>query len=537
MKFKPQKKYFHIGLTIFLTAIAIMCAYFLFFRIGEIKAGLNRINSILAPVFYGLILAYLMTPLLNVIERKFIRQLFDKENWGLSNPKRDNHIRTISVCLTLLIVVMVIYLFFSSVIPQIYTSIQSIVSQYSVYTANLSSWINSTLQNNPEIARYLSALITDFSSEADDFLNDIALPAIKNLLLPNMNDILTTVSSSVIKVLMFIWNIIIGLVISIYVLAGKEKFARGSVRLCYAFLERPTANRFVDNVRFTHRTFIGFLGGKVIDSLIVGVLCYFCSLLLKLPYALLVSAIVGVTNIIPFFGPYIGAIPSTIIILLVDPKKALTFIILILILQQIDGNFIGPKILSQSTGITSFWIIFAITLFGGLFGVMGMIIGVPVTAVIISFIERLTKAKLKKKELPEDPDKYLNVGRITEEGQIIEFENKKTEKPKIDKSSAGYKGLVKVFRAIGRFFVIIFEFIKAFFVKILDKKKNQENSQKEEKKETEEVIIEDFSEEIGEIEETQTPVEETVSEENEPDNDSDDDDNFEDDKIFPDTLV
>ena len=487
MKFKPQKKYFHIGLTIFLTAIAIMIAYFLFFRIGEIKAGLHKINSILAPIFYGLIIAYLLTPLLNAIERKFVRPLFDKENWSQGSDKRDKQIRTLSVCLTLLIVVMILYLFFSSVIPQIYTSIQSIISQYSVYTGNLNKWINSTMQKNPEIARYLSSLVNDFSSEADDFLNDIALPAIKNLLLPNMNDILTTVSSSVIKVLMFIWNIVIGLVISVYVLAGKEKFAQGSVRLCYAFLERSSANRFVDNVRFTHRTFIGFLGGKVIDSAIVGVLCYFSCLILKMPYALLVSVIVGVTNIIPFFGPYIGAIPSTLIILLVDPKKALTFIIFIIILQQVDGNFIGPKILAQSTGITSFWIIFAITLFGGLFKIMGMIIGVPVTAVIISFVERITKTKLKKKELPEEPEKYLNVGKITEEGEIEKFVYKKPERKKLDKNNLIVKIFIAIWHLLKRLFGAIGVFFKAFFEKMNTKKKNKapktEEAPKEDNKE------------------------------------------------------
>ena len=322
---------------------------------------------------------------------------------------------------------------------------------------------------------------------------------------------------------MFVWNIIIGLVISIYVLAGKEKFARGSVRLCYAFLERPTANRFVDNVRFTHRTFIGFLAGKVVDSLIVGVLCYFCCLILKLPYALLVSAIVGVTNVIPFFGPYIGAIPSTIIILLVDPKKALTFIILIIVLQQIDGNFIGPKILAQSTGIPSFWIIFAITLFGGLFNVMGMIIGVPVTAVIISFVERLTKNKLKKKELPEDPDSYLNVARITEEGQIEPYIYKKPERKKAEKDNALVKVLEIIFRAIGRFFVWIYSFIKAFFAKMSDNKKNVDKKKPVEEPVKNKVIIEDFSEE--------KPVETDSFE------DEDSEDSSADDKSFPDTLV
>lgn len=536
MKFKPQKKYFHIGLTIFLTAIAIMVAYFLFFRVGEIKAGLHKINSILAPVFYGLVIAYLMTPLLNAIEKKFIRPIFDKENWALNSKNRDNHIRTLSVLMTLLIVVMVLYLFFSSVIPQIYTSIQSIISHYSVYTDNLTRWLNTTMQNNPEIARYLSALINDFSSEADDFLNDIALPAIKNLLLPNMNDILTTVSTSVIKVLMFIWNIIIGLIISIYVLAGKEKFARGGVRLCYAFLDRNAANRFIDDVRFTHRTFIGFLGGKVIDSLIIGILCYFCCLILKLPYALLVSAIVGVTNVIPFFGPYIGAIPSTIIILLVDPKKALTFIILILILQQLDGNFIGPKILSQSTGISSFWIIFAITLFGGLFGVPGMIIGVPVTAVVIAFMDRLTKSKLRKKDLPEEPERYLNVGKITEEGEIEPFVYKKPVKNKNGKKNGVLKVLYAICFFIGKIFIVIFEFIKSFFSKIFGNKKTtskEENLKDETVKTTDEVVIEDLHEDEPE-EVTHEVSSEPMGDE---ENDSDSDDSYDDEKSFPDTLV
>ncbi len=412
MKFKPQKKYFHIGLTIFLTAIAIMIAYFLFFRIGQIKAGLNRINSILAPVFYGLVIAYLMTPLLNIIERKFVRPLFDKENWGRENPKRNDHIRTLSVILTLLIVVMILYLFFSSVIPQIYTSIQSIISQYSVYTRNLTDWINSTMKKNPEIAKYLSSLVNDFSSEADDFLNDIALPAIKNLLLPNMNDILSTVSSGVIKVLMFVWNIVIGLVISVYVLAGKERFAQGSVRLCYAFLERDSANRFVDNVRFTHRTFIGFLGGKVIDSAIVGVLCYFSCLILKMPYALLVSVIVGVTNIIPFFGPYIGGGAGALLLVLIDPVKALIFLIFVIVLQQFDGNVLGPMILGGSTGLSSFWVIFAITFFGGIWGIVGWLVGVPIFAVFYALMSRITNHYLRKKSLSTETGDYYDLAYI-----------------------------------------------------------------------------------------------------------------------------
>lgn len=471
MKFKPEKKYFHIGLTIFLTAIAIMLAYFLFFRIDSIKGWLANINKIMAPVFYGFILAYLMAPLLNAIERKFIRPLFDKEGWFDNNPNKGKNIRTVSVVLTLLIVVMVLYLFFVSVIPQLTTSISTLVSQYSVYTNNLVEWFNSIFEKNPEVSKALSGLVESNYDETKDFLNDMVLPAFKKFGNESSgilgSGILSSVTDSIFKIISFLWNIVIGLVISIYVLAGKEKFIQGSTRICYAFLERTTANKFIDSIRFMHHTFINFLSGKVLDSAIIGVLCYICCLLMKMPFPLLISVIVGVTNIIPFFGPLIGAIPSTLIILLVDPKKAITFVIFIIILQQVDGNVIGPKILSQSTGVTSFWIIFSITLFGGLWGIIGMIIGVPVTAVLISFIDRLTKNKLKKKNLPEDPEPYLSVGSVSEEGEFIEYVYHKPEKKKLDKNSSGYKFLSKCGQGIKKLFISFADFLR----NKLDKKK------------------------------------------------------------------
>ncbi len=459
MKFKPEKKYIYWGITIFCTAIALMLVYFLFFRLDSIKGGLKTLNKILAPVFYGFILAYLMTPLLNIIEGKWIRKLFDKYNLLSKNNNRNKHIRTLSVGLTIIIVIGVLYLFFSSVIPQVYQSIQNLISSYSSYIDNLIEWVNSLTAENPDIAKFLSQLVYNYSNEAEDFFTGIVLPTIKTYLLPNVNDILSSLSASVMKLVMFFWNIVIGLVISLYVLAGKEKFAQGSTRFCYAVLNTKVANRFIEAIRFTHHTFIGFLGGKVIDSLIIGIICYFSCLILKMPYVVLVSVIVAVTNIIPFFGPYIGAIPSTLIILLVDPKKALYFIIFIIILQQIDGNVIGPKILAQSTGLTSFWIIFSITLFGGLFGIVGMIIGVPITAVIISFVERWTRRNLRKKNLPEESDRYLNVGKITDEGELTEYEYQKPEKKKLDKNSNEYKIMMKIFIFLKKAFMAICDFI------------------------------------------------------------------------------
>ncbi len=436
----------------------------------------------MAPIIYGLILAYLMTPLLNAIENKWIYPVFDKKNWWINDKKRDKHIRMLSITLTILCVLLFLYLFFASVIPQLYQSIKNLLVHYSSYTSNLVSWLYEVMEDNPDIANILSNMIYNYSSEANDFLDDVVLPALQTYLLPNVSDILTNLSASIMKIVMFVWNIIIGLIISIYVLSSKEKFAQGCVRMCYAILETKSANKFISAVRFTHHTFIGFLSGKVVDSAIIGVLCYICCLLMKMPYALLVSVIVGVTNVIPFFGPYIGAIPSIIIILLVDPKKALTFAIFILILQQFDGNFLGPMILSQSTGLTSFWIIFAITLFGGLFGVIGMIIGVPVTAVIAAFIQKHTDEKLKKKNLPTEPEKYYEVGEVTEEGEFTHYEYIKPKMKTPNKNSAGYKLL----RAIGEFLkkiiIFIFEWFKAKIInikgKIHDKKETKEKENK-----------------------------------------------------------
>ena len=226
-------------------------------------------------------------------------------------------------------------------------------------------------------------------------------------------------SLSVINILKGLWDFIIGFVISIYVLASKEKFAGQAKKMAYAFFEQKSANRLIKSFRFTHNTFIGFIGGKIVDSFIIGCLCFIGTTLLQTPYAALVSVIVGVTNIIPFFGPYLGAIPSAILILVVDPMHPLNcvyFVLFILVLQQFDGNFLGPKILGNSTGLTGFWVIFAITVFGGLFGILGMIVGVPIFAVIYAAIKAVVNTFLRKKDLPVETVKYSYLKNIDEEG-------------------------------------------------------------------------------------------------------------------------
>ena len=244
-------------------------------------------------------------------------------------------------------------------------------------------------------------------------------------LLPSMNELIKNLSLSVIGVISTLWDLILGLIIAIYMLGSKEKFAGQAKKIVYSILPLKHANAFLHDIRFIDKTFGGFISGKILDSTIIGILCFICLQFIGTPYPLLISVIVGVTNVIPFFGPYLGAIPSALLVLMIEPKQCLYFILFIFILQQVDGNFIGPKILGDSTGITGFWIIFSITVFGGLMGVVGMVIGVPLFAVFYAFIARFVRKRLKKKGMPLDTAPYMDAVDISpiEIPQPIQQEN------------------------------------------------------------------------------------------------------------------
>ena len=424
MKIKIDKKYVQIGITIFLTAIAVLLVVFFIWNNQSIRNSLNKINKILSPVLYGLIIAYLLTPILNFYEKKMLVPLFHKLKWfeEEKDRKRDKHIRFFGILITFITVIFLLYVFFASVIPELIKSVQSIIKQYPYYTRNLQNWINKSLENNPELREMLQDLVYSYSSQTGDWLNDNLIPMVQKYL-PNIGDIFMSLSSNILKFFTFLWNLIIGLVISIYVLSSKEKFAQSSVKACYAFLETKTANRFVETVRFTHRTFIGFFSGKIVDSLIIGMISFVVLRIMGLPYSVLISIIVGITNIIPFFGPWFGAIPSAFILVMINPRYALYFLIFVFILQQFDGNVLGPAILSQTTGVTTFWIICSITVFSGLFGVKGMIIAVPVTGVLLALFDRLSDNLLTKKNLPTDKKEYLEVQSVDENGTIIHIDH------------------------------------------------------------------------------------------------------------------
>lgn len=427
MKIKVNNKYFRWGLTAFLVIASSIGFYYLVFHSSNISFGIKTVTGILMPVVFGLVIAYLLTPILNFVENRILIPLCEVCKIKASK-KRKTIIRCMGIAIAAFFFYFLIYILIAMLLSQIVPSIMDIVDDFDLYVNNITNWINKLFEDNPKMRDNVLNLLDRYSGELEKWLNETVLQ--------KTSAVLMTVSLSVINVLKVCWDFIIGFIISIYVLASKEKFTGQAKKMIYAIFNKNIANIVINDFRFTHKTFIGFISGKVLDSIIIGFLCFIGTSIMRTPYAALVSVTIGVTNIIPFFGPFLGAIPSTILIFIVDPYHPLNcvyFVIFILILQQIDGNIIGPKILGESTGLAGFWVIFAITLFGGLYGVLGMVIGVPIFAVILAALRSIVNALLYKKNLPIESKQYIDVCMIDETGiQTFtpEYKLKKKEQAK-----------------------------------------------------------------------------------------------------------
>lgn len=410
MKLKIDKKYLYWGLTAFFVCILCICFIYLIYNGNTLFSNIKKIIVICMPIVDGFIVAYLLAPIVNFLEQKCFIPLCNKLSVK-QNKKIQARMRGVSIILSLIFVFFLIYGFIMVVMPQLYKSIESIVIHFPAYINNLVNYINKLLSDNPTIEATVTQYLENYSKDLENWLNQT--------LLPGMNEIIKTLSQSVISFFVALWNLIIGLIISVYVLFSKERFSGQCKKTIYSLFEREHANQLIKDIRFADKTFGGFISGKLLDSLIIGLLCFICLNIIGTPYPILISVIVGVTNVIPFFGPYFGAIPSAILILLVNPIQCVYFLVFIFILQQFDGNFLGPKILGNSTGLTSFWVIFSITLFGGLFGVLGMLLGVPTFAVIYAFARRKIVKKLKHRGLPVATDDYIDLDYINDENVAV----------------------------------------------------------------------------------------------------------------------
>lgn len=414
MKFHIEKKYLLLSLSLFFAFAGAIFFYYLLFHTNNLRTIFATAARIMMPITYGLILAYLLNPIVNGIEQHFLFYIFRIKRVE-AGCKKAKKIRFISVFITILFVLFLIYLFFAMVVPQLIVSVQTIAVQFPEYVTNLQNFTAKLLENNPDLEKTTNELFTKYSTEVESFIDSRILPQINVY----VSKITSTVFSSVVGVLKALWNFIIGMIIAVYLLLSKEEFAGQCKKMIYAFFQKENANGIIKNLRFVNSTFGGYISGKIMDSIIIGLLCFIGMTIMQLPYTMLISVIIGVTNIIPFFGPYIGAIPSAILILMVNPRQCITFVIFILILQQFDGNILGPKILGDKTGLSSFWVIFSITIFGGYFGILGMAIGVPVFALIYHGIKGLINRSLKKKNLSDDKNDYIYLSEIKEDQYIV----------------------------------------------------------------------------------------------------------------------
>lgn len=407
MKLHVDKKYIAWGVTAFSVIAASILFYYLLFHMGNIQTAVGAATKICMPIIDGLVIAYLLAPVVNHLEYDFFFPICKKININL-HQKNKKRIRLVSSLITLFLLILVLYCFCVMMIPQIVASIQNIIGQLPTYVNNLTTWLENIFKKNPEFGVLIKDILVQYSGQLEELTTVKIIPQLNEI----VQSVSSTVFSSVMNILLMAWNFFIGLIIALYLLLSKELFAGQGKKIIYALFEKDTANMTIRNIRFIHQTFGGFISGKLVDSLIIGMICFIGMTLLNLPYPLLVSLIIGITNIIPFFGPFIGAIPSIILILMVNPLQALYFAIFVFALQQFDGNILGPKILGDKTGLSSFWVIFAITLFGGYWGFIGMAIGVPVFAVIYAAWKAFVNRSLQKKGLSTDTNKYLNLQEI-----------------------------------------------------------------------------------------------------------------------------
>ena len=401
--FNWDKKYLYWGVTAFCVIACSILFYMALAYLPVIGTALKSLARILSPFIWGLIITYLLAPLYKGLYQGFFLPLTEK----LSGKKKKGSpklAKGLSVLLSIIVFLAMITALVYLIIPQLYSSIETIVNNSPGYIDKLSEWSKNTLANYPELR--------DFVTEKFAEINTNLFTWIRETILPGLGSFVSNLTAGVYYFLRAVYNIVIGIIVSAYLLSNMETASARAKRLCYCVFGVEWAEKIRSAIRFTDRTFMGFINGKLLDSAIIGLICYVVCAILKMPYALLVSVIIGVTNIIPFFGPLIGAIPSAFIILLVDPLKCLIFVIFIIILQQIDGNIIGPKILGSSIGINGFWVMFSIILGAGLFSFWGMLLGVPVFVVIYTGITILVERKLKKRSLPVDPDDYANLDHI-----------------------------------------------------------------------------------------------------------------------------
>lgn len=407
---EEYKRYLIWGVTAFLVIVCSVLFFFLIYRAESLSAVGKTILNASEPIIYGLIIAYILGPVMELFQKRL--NIFLKGRIK-AEKRREAVAKSLAIFIALTIGCMAVAALIGLIFPRLLESIRGLIDAFPGYIPKIEGWLAVFWDQNKELF--------SLSEEAYQRLTYTLENWITTDFLQQMNVVVAGLTTGIIGIFSSLFNFIIGIIVSIYVLNGKERFVGQGKKILYALCKPNTANNIITIVRQSNKIFGGFISGKLIDSLIIGVICFIGLSLMGTPYTVLVSVIVGVTNIIPFFGPYIGAIPSALLILLADPRQCIYFIIFIIVLQQVDGNIIGPKILGDSTGLSAFWVVFAILLGGGLFGIIGMIIGVPAFAVIYYMIKTFIEWRLRRKLLPESTAVYAGLAYIEPEKNLLVY--------------------------------------------------------------------------------------------------------------------
>ncbi len=420
-KLKLKNKYLQQALMFLFIGVILIVAYYVVNHIPVIKSGFDKINDILMPFYIGIVMAYLLCPIYNATVRLVYRQNKNRFKKQIKCFRLARFCGTLAALALLIVVVAGLLML---VIPSLWESIAGLVIAAPDMISRAQEWIGTNASQNPQLEALLQGKLANLSETIIIWAQDKVLPGAE------------AIFSGVVGTLGTVLDIFVALIICVYLLNSKELFAAQSRKLVLALFSEERAEKIFELGRLSNQTFGGFINGKIIDSAIIGVLCFIVLTIFKIPMTMLISVVVGVTNIIPFFGPFIGAIPSIIILLIIDPISSLKFAIIILVIQQLDGNIIGPKILGKTTKLASFWVMFAIIVGGGLFGFLGMILGVPVFALIYMYTSRGVNAKLESKALETDTFSYENFSKYKVNKEEIFCENREKDTDTADTENA-----------------------------------------------------------------------------------------------------
>jgi predicted PurR-regulated permease PerM len=399
LRFKWDKKYINWGITAFGVIACAIIFYLLLIRLGDIRGLLSRIFGVLSPIVIGIAVAYLLTPIMNYLEHCLFRKLAGKV-FRSNEHKAAALSRALGIIVVLIMMISFIAGLFLMVIPQLIDSIEKLVINTDRYLSVARKWLEGRLLESPDLENTAISILDSTLSYIRSWL--------ENDVLSKFDVIIANISSGVYSVIKAIFDFAVGIIVSVYVLYNKERFYAQSKKLLYSLVKVKRVKSLLDGFRFAHKMFGGFLLGKILSSLIVGVICAVFMLIMRMPYVALISALIAVTNIIPFVGPFIGGVPSAFLLLLESPAQCLIFIIFIIVLQFFEGNVLSAKILGYNTGLTGFWVIFAIFI-GGMFGFLGMVVGVPLFAVLYHFLSNASRRRLRKRNLPTETKDYMSI--------------------------------------------------------------------------------------------------------------------------------